>query len=96
MAKKLAIPENNREFPEYEYRKFPLYVGGDQYGNALIAKNAEEVADLEKQKVYPLELGKDKNGNPVILNHPSEKKVKASMVVVAAAKESAPSKFDKK
>lgn len=81
MAKKSAIPENNREFPEYEYREFPKYVGGDEYGQPLIAQKPEDVEALLELKVYPKELGLNRDGKTVFANSPDEVTLRMGEVV---------------
>lgn len=81
MAKRSAIPEDNREYPEYEYREFPKYVGGDQYGQPLIAQRPEDVAGLEALKVYPKAVGRNRDGKTVFANSPDEVELRMGEVV---------------
>ena len=33
MAKRVAIPQDNKEWPDYEYRPFPRWIGRDEFDN---------------------------------------------------------------
>ncbi len=81
MAKKSAIPDDNREYPEYDYRPFPKFVGNDKNGEALIANSEAEIEKLLERKIYPMALGTDRDGNTVYANHPSEVALRQSDVV---------------
>lgn len=81
MAKKAAIPLDTREWPDYEYRAFPKWVGRDEFGQDLVANSEEEVATLEKRKVYPQDIGYDRMGNLVQILHPDEASIKKTWVV---------------
>lgn len=80
MAKKLAIPESNIEWPEYEHRPFPRWIGADKFGQDLVANNQDEADELAELKVYPKELGKDKNGNMIFAHNLDEERTKMSQV----------------
>ena len=80
MAKKAAIPQDNRERPDYEYRPFPKWIGRDEFGQDLVANSAEEVEDLQKRRVYPMDLGLDKTGALVRAMHPDEVTIKKTQV----------------
>lgn len=81
MAKRVAIPQDNKEWPDYEYRPFPRWIGRDEFGQDLTAKTEAEVADLEKLRVYPMDLGLDRKGNLVQALHPDEVAIKKTWVV---------------
>lgn len=78
---KFPVPESNVEWPEWEYRAFPAFVGRDENGADLIAQNAEEAREMAKDVVYPKKLGVDKKGNDVIALDPTEERLKQSDVV---------------
>lgn len=67
-----AIPDFGKEWPEYEYRPFPKYVGLDADGQALIAKDQDELDELKPLAVFPKLMGKDKNGKDVIAQIPRD------------------------
>lgn len=81
MAKRVAIPQDNKEWPDYEYRPFPRWIGRDEFGQDLTAKTEAEVADLEKLRVYPMDLGLDRKGQLVQALHPDEVAIKKTWVV---------------
>lgn len=81
MAKKSAIPEDNREYPEYEYREYPKFVGTDAHGQALIAQKPEDVEALAAHKVYPKALGLNRDRKTVFANHPDEVSLRMGEVV---------------
>ncbi len=80
MAKRAAIPQDNREYPDYEYREYPKWVGRDEFGQDLIANTAEDVAGLEERKVYPMVLGLDNRGRRVEAMHPDEVVIRKTWV----------------
>ena len=67
-----SIPNFGIEYPDYEYRPFPKYVGMDDAGEALIAKDEKEIDKLKELAVYPKVLGKDKNGNEIVAQTPRD------------------------
>lgn len=77
---KFPVPESNVEWPEWQYREFPAFVGLDAEGKELIAQNADEVKDLQKRKVYPKVIGKNRDGNDVIALNADEERLKQSQV----------------
>lgn len=85
MARKSAIPQDNREWPDYVYRPFPRYIGCDEMGQDLIAQSEAEVEELEARRVYPRVLGLDARGNTITAHHPDELKIKKGQVVRPAA-----------
>lgn len=80
MAKRVSIPQDNKEWPDYEYRPFPRWVGRDEFGQDLTANSEAEVEELSKLKVYPMDLGLDKKGNLVQALHPDEVAIKKNWV----------------
>lgn len=80
MARRAAIPQDTREWPDYEYRPFPRWVGRDEFGQDLVAQTAEDVEVLEERKVYPKVLGLDAKGNKVQAMHPDELSIKQKQV----------------
>jgi len=77
---KFPVPESNVEWPEWQYRPFPRWIGRDVDGAALIAQDESEVKDLEKRKVYPKVIGKNREGNDVIALNAEEEQQKKSQV----------------
>ena len=75
-----AIPDFGIEYPEYEYRPFPKYVGMTADGEALIAKDKTELEELKELAVYPKVLGKDKHGNEIIAQNPRDEEWLAGKV----------------
>lgn len=75
---RLPIPEsyklqpNGEEWPEYEYQPFPKYVGADEFGEAVIAKDEKEYEELKGTTYFPRVMGKDKNGNDVVAQNPRD------------------------
>jgi len=63
---RLAIPDFGMEYPEYEYRAWPKYVGLDEEGLALIAKDQAEFNRFKEIAVFPKSLGKDRDGKELI------------------------------
>lgn len=75
------IPDFGTEWPEYEYRPFPRYVGADQFGEAIIAKDEKEYEALKGTEYFPRVMGKDKDGKDVIAQNPRDLEwLKASVV----------------
>lgn len=72
MAKESPIPKNNTEWPEWEYRQFPAWVGRDENGADLIAKDKDEAKEMSGRKVYPKVLGVDAKGNEVVALDPKD------------------------
>lgn len=81
MAKKLAIPEDRREWPDWEFRPFPKWVGRDELGNDLIANNAAEVEEMTPQVAFPMPLGYNAKGQLITALHPDEYQGKKNQVV---------------
>lgn len=81
MARRAAIPQDNKEWPDYEYRAWPKWIGRDEFGQDLVANSPEDVPGLEERKVYPKELGLDAKGNKVEALHPDELSTKKTLVV---------------
>jgi len=82
---KLPIPDWGIEYPEYEYRAWPKYVGIDAEGNTLEALNEEEFRRLKELAVYPKNLGKDRDGNDVVAQNARDEQWFASRVVKTEA-----------
>lgn len=80
MAKKLAIPEDHREWPDWEYRPFPKWLGRDELGNDLIANTEADLEALTPQVVYPIELGRNAKGVVITAMHPDELQMKKNQV----------------
>ena len=81
---KFPVPESNVEWPEWQYRPFPRWIGRDENGADLIAQNEDEAKALAKDVVYPKTLGVDKKGNDVVALDPTEERLKQSDVVPGA------------
>ena len=76
-----AIPDFGKEWPKYEYKPFPKYVGMDESGEAIIAKDEKEYEALKGTETFPKLMGKDKNGKDVIAQKPRDLEwLKASVV----------------
>lgn len=82
---KFPVPESNVEWPEWEYRPFPKWIGRDADGADLIAQDESEVKDLEKRKVYPKVIGKNRDGNDIIALNAEEELQKKSQIVEQVA-----------
>jgi hypothetical protein len=78
---RLAIPDFGMEYPEYEYRAWPKYVGLDEEGLALIAKDQAEFNEMKELTAYPKVLGKDKHGKEIVANNPRDEEWFKSRVV---------------
>lgn len=89
MAKKLAIPEDRREWPDWEYRPFPKWLGRDEVGADLIANSEAEVEELMRQVVYPIDLGHNAKGALIQAMHPDELQMKKNQVTRPLAVEKA-------
>lgn len=83
----LPIPDfykrqpNGKDWPEYKYEPYPRYVGATAEGEAIIANDAKEYAELKGTEFFPKNMGKDKNGNDVIAQKPRDLEwLKASVV----------------
>lgn len=77
-----AIPDWGTEYPEYEKREWPKYVGLTADGEALIAKDKAHFDELKELAAYPKVLGKDRDGNDVIAqNQRDEEWLKAKVHV---------------
>ena len=98
MAKRSAIPQDTKEWPDYEFRAFPRWIGRDEFGQDLIANSAEEVEELSKLRVYPMDLGLDRHGKLVQALHPDEVSIKKTWVTrpVETVAESASNKLTEK
>jgi hypothetical protein len=78
---RLAIPDFGVEYPDYEYKAWPKYVGMTADGEALIAKDKDQYAELKELAVYPKVLGKDKHGNELVAQNPRDEEwLKAKVV----------------
>lgn len=86
---KFPVPESNVEWPEYQFRAFPAWVGRDANGADLIAHDADEAKALLKEKVYPKVLGVNKAGNDIIALNADEERSKAGDVVEKASEKPA-------
>lgn len=76
-----AIPDFGIEYPEYEYRPYPRYVGSTIEGEAIIANDEKEYEALKGTEYFPRVMGKDKNGRDVIAQQPRDLEwLKASVV----------------
>lgn len=84
--KRAAIPQDNREYPDYEYRPYPKWIGRDEFGQDLIANSEADVEALEARKVYPQFLGYDIKGTRVEAMHPDEVAPKKTWVTRPAEK----------
>lgn len=69
---RLAIPDFGVEYPEYEHRAWPKYVGMTADGEALVAKDKAQFDELKELAVYPKVLGKDKHGNDLVAQNPRD------------------------
>jgi hypothetical protein len=67
-----AIPDFGVEYPPYEYKPFPRYVGSDELGEAIIAKDEKEYEALKGTEYFPRVMGKDKAGRDVIAQIPRD------------------------
>lgn len=67
-----AIPDFGIEYPEYEFQAWPMYVGLDAGGEALIANDHKHFEELKELAVYPKVLGKDRNGNEIVAQNPRD------------------------
>lgn len=76
-----AIPDWGTEYPEYVHRAWPKYVGLDETGEALIAKDDEEYRRLKEIAVFPKVLGKDRDGKEVVAQNERDEEWLASKVV---------------
>jgi hypothetical protein len=85
-----AIPDFGVEYPEYERRQWPKYVGLDADGEALIAKDEAQFEELKELAVYPKVLGKDRHGNEVVAQNPRDEQWFKAKVVHAAIEEAEP------
>lgn len=79
-----AIPDFGIEYPEYEKRNWPKYVGLDAAGEALIAKDKAQFEELKELAVYPKVLGKDRHGNELVAQNPRDEEWLKAKVVHAA------------
>lgn len=76
-----AIPDFGIEYPPYEYRPYPRYVGATIDGEAIIANDEKEFKALKGTEYFPRVMGKDKNGKEVIAQIPRDLEwLKASVV----------------
>lgn len=80
MAKRSAIPQDTKEWPDYEFRAFPKWVGRDEFGQDLIANSEAKVEELSKLRVYPMDLGLDRHGRLVQALHPDEVAIRKTWV----------------
>lgn len=78
---KSPIPETNVEWPEYEYKAFPAWVGRDKNDADLVAKDAEEAKEMSKLRVYPKVLGVNDAGDEVVALNSTEEQLKKADVV---------------
>jgi len=85
-----AIPDWGQEFPDYEYKAWPKYVGMTADGEALIAKDKAEFERMKELAVYPKILGKDKGGNEIIAQNPRDEAWFKNKVVHAAIEAAEP------
>lgn len=76
-----AIPDWGTEYPEYVHRSWPKYVGLDETGEALIAKDDEEYRRLKEIAVFPKVLGKDRDGKEIVAQNERDEEWLASKVV---------------
>ena len=67
-----AIPDFGKEWPEYEYKPFPKYVGSTVDGEAIIANDEKEYEALKGTEYFPRVMGKDKAGKDVIAQKPRD------------------------
>lgn len=67
-----AIPDFGIEYPPYEYKAWPKYVGLDADGEALIAKDQDEFDEMKPRAAFPKLMGKDKAGKDVIAQIPRD------------------------
>lgn len=67
-----AIPDFGKEWPEYEYKPFPKFVGLNELGEAIIAKDEKELAALKGTEFFPRVMGRDKDGKDVIARRPRD------------------------
>lgn len=86
-----AIPDWGQEYPEYEYKAWPKYVGMSAEGEALIAKNKEEFEAMKADAVYPKVLGKDRHGNELIAQNPRDEEWLKAKVIHKAIDNAEPS-----
>lgn len=75
------IPVLNREYPEHEHREFPKQIGLDAAGEQIVVHSDDEAESRADEVVYPKLLGYDKNGKPVVSQHPSQDDWKKQAVV---------------
>jgi hypothetical protein len=85
-----AIPDFGTEYPEYEYKAWPKYVGMDADGEALIAKDKAQFDELKELAAYPKVLGKDKSGNELVAQNPRDEAWLKAKVVHAAIEAAEP------
>lgn len=78
---RLPIPDFGTEYPEYEYHPFPRYVGADQFGEAIIAKDEKEYEALKGTEYFPRVMGTDKDGKDVVAQSPRDLEWLKSSVV---------------
>lgn len=84
-----AIPDFGIEYPDYEYRAWPKYVGLDEGGDALIAKDQDEFRRFKDIAVYPKVLGNDKHGNEIVAQNPRDEEWLAGKVAKASVEANA-------
>ncbi len=78
---KLPIPDFGIEYPDYEYRAWPKYVGMTRDGEALIAKDEKHADELKELAFFPHLMGQDRDGKDVIAQIPRDLEWLASKVV---------------
>lgn len=79
-----AIPDWGTDYPPYEYREYPKYVGMTEDGEALIAKDEKHLAELKELAFYPRSLGRDKHGKEIVAQNPRDAEWLKEKVVKAA------------
>lgn len=84
-----AIPDWGQEYPDYEYKAWPKYVGMTAEGEALIAKDQAQFDAMKDDVAYPKVLGKDKHGNDLIAQNPRDEDWLKAKVHVDKAVENA-------
>lgn len=86
---RLAIPDFGTEYPDYEYKAWPKYVGMTAEGEALIAKDKAQFDEMKELAAYPKVLGKDKHGNELVAQNPRDEAWLSAKVHVDKAVENA-------
>lgn len=84
-----AIPDWGTEYPDYEYKAWPKYVGMTADGEVLTAKDQVQFDEMKEIAAYPKVLGKDKHGNELVAQNPRDEDWLKAKVHVEKAVENA-------